>query len=653
MAQDDNDLLKRVKAIDDRDKILSFGEEMRPHIRALSMRMITLCIYDLEKTHTRPYVFDQRKEWTPDKELAWQNYWDREYWDRELTDRKRQGYNAINWFHATLEYPEWQSWILRFLEFPEARPYSHDDTERVVEHLTWLFQHAKALGFRNYLMTFVIHYSEVFARVHNLPQKRGIRNELTRAYTEAAIAEAFQLYPDLDGLILFLGEALAGERTSYFQEAILPGLSRCGREPHIIIPNWQIPIKTFIKNITQKRLYDNIWLYVHGPNETVTDAKPYPYAVEWAERVGLPTLFSNVPSNMKILPFNSPMFAYQIIKEIKKVENGSGFIYYPQRVREIPPTNYLYEEALAYYSTTADPYSEDRWLDILEKRYGDIEAARHFLKAYDISARIIPETQALIGFAGDITGLELRLPYKFLVGTFPFSGHTRLNKTSPARGIYLVSIDDYVRVCAESPLTHANQDGSDPGKYQSHIWDYGTFDIIPPVHMRRVREMGEQAWEEAQQALGKVIRNQDEALRESKFVKAYMLLTRYFEKKVLAGIAAWLYARANREEDYQQAELLADEALQTHADAMHYMLEELNDEVIALIGRPIGSGGWKLQEIPDHIASEKADREQIAITFGWPASGEARPRPIAIPSEANEAIQFLKQWHPPENEKGS
>ena len=70
---------------------------------------------------------------------------------------------------------------------------------------------------------------------HNMKEtmgaQYGVRNEWTRAYTEAAIAELFQIYEDLDGLNGGMAESLPGKKSSWFAEAVVPGLQRSGRKP--------------------------------------------------------------------------------------------------------------------------------------------------------------------------------------------------------------------------------------------------------------------------------------------------------------------------------------------------------------------------------------------------------------------------------------
>ena len=124
----------------------------------------------------------------------------------------------------------------------------------------------------------------------------GVWNETTRAYVESLYAEIPRLYEDLEGFYGFLGEPLAGERTRVFREAIAPGLERSGRRPLFVANQWQLPLESFVRDVADPDVYDNVWLGFHGFNsESLTDAKPYPGAVHWAEATGLPTVVDIYP----------------------------------------------------------------------------------------------------------------------------------------------------------------------------------------------------------------------------------------------------------------------------------------------------------------------------------------------------------------------
>ena len=128
-----------------------------------------------------------------------------------------------------------------------------------------------------------------------------------------------------------------------------------------------------------------------------------------------------------MLPLNSPRLAWEIVSEIKKV-HFVGFVYWERHVSGtlLGP---LFRKALARYATSHEPYSDDPWIDLLTEEFGDREAAAGMLQAFDLSSRIIPEKDALVYSGGDVLRRELRLPYDFFLGTFPWS-----HMTSPARG---------------------------------------------------------------------------------------------------------------------------------------------------------------------------------------------------------------------------
>jgi hypothetical protein len=101
-------------------------------------------------------------------------------------------------------------------------------------------------------------------------------------------------------------------------------LNRSGRNPLRIVHHWQIPLDEWVKNILP--VYDHKWLGFHSYSaEQITDTRPCPDLVEWAEAVGLPTVAALWPANVNWLPFNSPRFTWEITREIKKATNFNGF----------------------------------------------------------------------------------------------------------------------------------------------------------------------------------------------------------------------------------------------------------------------------------------------------------------------------------------
>ena len=105
---------------------------------------------------------------------------------------------------------------------------------------------------------------------HNLAQMGyhfGVRNELTRKFTEEALAELFKTYADLDGLYGAMGEAVPGKRSTWYRDAVAPGLKRSGREPIFLAASWMQPLEDFLDEMAPKELYGNTWLAVHSNAE--------------------------------------------------------------------------------------------------------------------------------------------------------------------------------------------------------------------------------------------------------------------------------------------------------------------------------------------------------------------------------------------------
>jgi len=569
---------------------------------------------------------------------------DKEYWSERLSLIAADGYNAVVWMGPSELFAFWPDGgggqlLLRHKEFPEARELSVEKSEQIIAQMKWLFRRAKDLGMMNFLHTHVIWFTKAFAHAHGLdhpmpisptviyfhndgygpPGKAkdftncGVRNELTRSYTEAVFAEFPQVYEDLDGFFGDLGEALPGDKGRFFKEAIAPGLRRCGRKPTFIAMHWQTPMESYLENVVPKEFYDSTWLGYHSYNsEQITDAKPYPGVFDWAEKTGLPAVVDVYPANITLFPFNSPRFAYEMTREMRKVDNFQGFIYF-----EFSKLSALFREALAYYAKNEEDYSDERWLNILTKQFDDKDAAQHMLRAYDISARIIPEACALIYSGSDNLRREFRVPYDFFNGQYEFS-----SMTSPARGQSLVPVRRYAEFVAKNPKRYKDNNGGDPTRYPfstSVIWGSeggSVFDVIPPIHMKKIRVMGEESRREAEEALKTVKKDKDGAAEIYQFMKGYQLLSSYYEQKVAAATAALVYGHSHRLEDKQDAERLADAAVASYVEAASFMHEQLDPIVTRIYGRPI-TEAYSGPVISELIASEKKEREELPRIFGW------------------------------------
>jgi hypothetical protein len=580
-------------------------------------------------------------------------FWDREAWDARLSRWSAEGYNAVVWLGPN-EFGAacvGDHILLRHEEFPEARELPPEQSETIIAEMKWLFQQAKELGLRNFLYTLCIWVTPAFARAHEIDQPMpvsetvskfhngsygpyvspncGVRNELTRKYTEAAFAEMARLYEDLDGFYAGIGECLPGERTSWFREAIAPGLRRCGRKPLVIAHQWQCTLDAYMTNVVRHDVYDNVWLGYHAYNsEQITDAKPYPGLVEWMETTDLPTVAAIYPANVSQMPFNSPRFAYEITKEMKKHANFRGFLYWEFS----PKLSDLFRAALPYYASRTEPYADEPWLTQLEARVGDREGARHFLNAYNISGRIIPEMCALVFGGSDWTKRELRLPYDLL-------RHPHW-ATSPVRGQRLIPIGVYTQYAAASP-GHRDRNGSEyhlPPYAQEAIWGSeggSIYDILPNTHMRKVRDMGEACLREAELAMKTVRQPQREAGHIYNFMKAYQLLSKYYERKVAAGVAALIHMYSRQLNDRREAERLADEALQCYLETADFLQGTLDGIMRELRGQSMKEIAINI-DLQKLVVLEREERDNLARIFDW---DDATPTEAGLSKTATDTLR--------------
>lgn len=244
-----------------------------------------------------------------DKAAA-EQFWDMEYWDRVLKTVVDEGYNAIMYLPEPWQGHMWQTFLIRHEEFSEARDYSPEQYDRLIEHVGRIFRRAHDLGIRNFLWSYFSVTTPAFSKAHGLDREMplsdsvdyrhnlkemgghfGVRNELTRAFTEAAVAEVCRIYPHLDGLCGGMGEALPGRRSAWYREAIVPGLRRCGRSPVFIVDDWMLPREDFLADIVRDPPYANTWLSVKANGEVFTDPQPYPEALRLAREANMPVLF--------------------------------------------------------------------------------------------------------------------------------------------------------------------------------------------------------------------------------------------------------------------------------------------------------------------------------------------------------------------------
>jgi hypothetical protein len=561
------------------------------------------------------------------------HFWDKQGWDRVFTRWAAEEYNAILYWIEPWNRHAWQTFLIRHKEFPEARDLIPEKYDKVIEHVNWIFHRAHEHGLKNLLFTYSIVTTPAFAKAYGLERLPvspavdfrhtldemgphfGVRNERTRAFTAAAVAELFETYPELDGLSGAMGEAVPGKRSTWYKEAIVPGLVRSGRNPLFLAASWMQPLEDFRNDIAPRSVYPNTWLSVHANAEMFTDAKPYPTYARWLEKGGVPTVVEVMHHNIDHgFPFNSPKLAWEIVDECRRFESCHGLMAWFSAGHQ----DFLSRKALAHYAAHPGPYSDGPWVKLLEERFGDATAARFFLRAYDASARIIPELCSLAWVPHDLsTSRTLLLPYWYWTDEDPRWS----SFTSPSRAGILLPLRYYAKVVARLGPQFRDNSGADFAKNREHpgsqelIWGLGDYPITPEEHMRVIRKLGEECLSEADAAMKTVQTNHEEAQKVCHFMKAYKLLADYYEAKVLAAIAALIHGFGGGPEYRTEAERLADEAVERYTVAINFIHEAIDKKSGAMRGRWLGGKSYSLPEL---IEREQDERKQLAKLFQWP-----------------------------------
>ena len=354
-----------------------------------------------------------------------------------------------------------------------------------------------------------------------------------------------------------------------------------------------------------------------------------------------------VGHNISVLPCNSPRFAHEIVRESRRIDNWRGFAYYVGGAALASPNYDLMGKALAYYSEHDEPYSDEPWRAILEERFGAAAAAQHFLNAYNTSGRITPAVNRIAWSPHDgRCPNQLILKYwHWTEEDIKFSHFASL-----AQGATLLPVRYYAEVVARYGNAFRDNNGSDfsraarqaagpvrhghPGA-QELMWGHVDYQVTPEMHMRAIRKMGRECLAEAQLAMKTVKKNQQMAKSLYNFMKAYDLLSAYYERKVLTAIAALIYSFGGPETEKTRAERLADQTTLLYTKAASFMYEAIDGASGNM------KGGWwdETRDLPGLIEVEKRDQKDLAKLFRWskrPAApaidAKRKGKPAATPA---------------------
>jgi hypothetical protein len=96
-------------------------------------------------------------------------------------------------------------------------------------------------------------------------------------------------------------------------------------------------------------------------------------------------------------------------------------------------------------------------------------------------------------------------------------------------------------------------------------------------------------------------------------MKAYQLLSVYYEHRVLTAISALIYHHGGGAEEKMRAENLGDETVQLYTEAAKYIYKNIDRRSGSIKGR-----WWDGErDIPGLIEAEKDDRKNLPRLLRW------------------------------------
>ena len=98
-------------------------------------------------------------------------FWDRDHWDRVLRGWAAEGYTHVLYWVEPWNKHAWQTFLVRHREHPEARELTAEQSDRLIEHVAWIFRRAHELGLKNLLFSYFIVTTPAFAKAHGMDRE--------------------------------------------------------------------------------------------------------------------------------------------------------------------------------------------------------------------------------------------------------------------------------------------------------------------------------------------------------------------------------------------------------------------------------------------------------------------------------------------------
>ncbi|HYW42085.1 MAG TPA: hypothetical protein VE959_04460 [Bryobacteraceae bacterium] len=481
-------------------------------------------------------------------------FYDRQLWTRYLDFLLE---NRMNTLYMWNGHPFTS--LLKLPRYPDAQELTDEQLARNMEMFRWLTGEADKRGIWVIQAFYNIHISHTLAKARGLAFQHSTPSDFTSQYTRYAVGEFIKTYPGA-GLMMTLGEALSPQYgPEWLTRTIIPGVKDGMRalgiteEPPIIVRAHATRIEEAIRQALP--LYKNIYTMHkwNGESLTWTDVRGEVLRMHQSLVKLGSTHIANIHllSNLEPFRWGDPEFIQKTLQSCQRI-GIKGVHVYPLRYWDWPNSadnpaelqferDWIWFEAWARYAWNPgrDPAAERRyWIARIGERYGNQEAARRILDAYQLSGVCAPRLLPRIGITeGNRQSLTLGMLMTQLIDPERYNALTLLWEGDAPPGERL---DEYVRKEWEGK-PHAGE--------------------TPIGVAAEVMQSAARAVAAAEAAQPLVTRNREEFARFLNDMHAIEAQYRYYNAKTRAAALVLRYGYSRNPDDLKQALPLLEESV--------------------------------------------------------------------------------------------
>jgi hypothetical protein len=335
-------------------------------------------------------------------------FYDKELWLDYLNFLADNRFNYIAfWNGHPFDY------FVKLDKYPEAQSGMEQELiEKNNKMLLWLCEEGSKRNIRFLFQFYNIHTSVYFQKAHNLPDEISKPSPLLEDYTAYTIETFVKAFPQV-GLYITPGEAIDIEYTdTWINDVIFPAIRRTGKSPPVFVRSWGFDLDHAMKIVDH---YPDLYFERKFNVEMIADTVSDPENRLWADLNGNFIVNIHMAANLEPMRWNPPTYIQKCMQNAQK--NGSnGLHLYPRKSWRWPygsdidtsilqwERDDLWFEIWGRYAW--NPYrdkveEEIYWQNRLTMKFGNPDAARHFLSSFESGADVLPALQRLIWLGHD------------------------------------------------------------------------------------------------------------------------------------------------------------------------------------------------------------------------------------------------------------